>query len=74
MGFSLRLVDLIMLRVFTIHYYFLLNGSLFGSLRPKHCLCQEDPLSPYLFICCVEGFIQMVNDAVSLRWGRRIVS
>lgn len=42
----------------------MLNGSRFGHLTSNRGICQGDPLSPYLFICCVEVFIQMVEAAV----------
>lgn len=51
-----------------VSYSFLLNGSQFGYLTPKRGIRQGDPLSPYLFICCVEVFIQMVERAVTQGW------
>lgn len=54
-----------MLCVTTVSYSFLLNGKQFGALQPERGLRQGDPLSPYLFICCVEVFISMVEAAVS---------
>lgn len=45
-------------------YPVLLNGSRVGYLTPNQGIRQGDPLSPYLFICCVEAFIQMVELAV----------
>lgn len=64
LGFLLALVNLIMLCVTTVSFSFLLNGSRFGSLTPNRGIRQGDPLSPYLFICCVEAFIQMVDKEV----------
>lgn len=53
-----------MLCVSTVSFSFLLNGSQFGSLTPNRGIRQGDPLSPYLFICCVEAFIHMIEAAV----------
>lgn len=68
LGFPRAIVELIMLCVSTVSYSFLLNGAPVGSLTPNRGIRQGDPLSPYLFICCVEAFIQMVEAAV--RQGR----
>lgn len=65
LGFPRTLDDIIMLCISTVSYSFLLNGSQFGSLTPRRGIRQGDPLSPYLFTCCVEAFIHMIEDAVS---------
>lgn len=64
LGFTQSLVDFIMICVSSVSYSFLLNGSRFGRLTPNRGIRQGDPLSPYLFICCVEAFIQMIEAAV----------
>lgn len=63
-GFAASLVNCIMMCVSTVSYSFLLNGKQFEALQPTRGLCQGDPLSLYLFICCVEAFIGMVEGAV----------
>lgn len=65
LGFPARLVDLIFLCISTVSYSFLLNGAQFGYLIPARGLRQGDPLSPYLFICCVEIFIRMMESSVA---------
>lgn len=64
MGFAISFVNSIMLCISSVSYSFLLNGKQFGAMQPARGLRQGDPLSPYLFICCVEGFIKMVEKAV----------
>lgn len=63
-GFVNSIVELIMLCISSVSYSFVLNGSQFGSIIPQRGIRQGDPLSPYLFICCVEAFIKMVESAV----------
>lgn len=55
-----RFVELIMLCVSSISYSVLLNGSLYGAIRPERGIRQGDPLSPCLYICMAEAFIGLV--------------
>lgn len=65
MGFASSFVEIIMMCVSTVSYSFLLNGKQFGALQPGRGLRQGDPLSPYLFICCTEAFIRLVENSVN---------
>jgi len=55
------LVCLIMKCVETTSYFVSMNGDLFGFFNGKCGVCQGDPLSPYLFIVCVEYFSRMLK-------------
>ncbi|XP_074360939.1 uncharacterized protein LOC141701175 [Apium graveolens] len=40
---------------------FLRNGEIFGEVVPQRGVRQEDPISPYLYILCVEGLSVMIR-------------
>ena len=64
MGFQDSWVAMIMQCVSTVTYSILLNGEPKGFIRPSRGLRQGDPLSPFLFLFCVEGLNALLNKAV----------
>jgi len=47
----------------TSSYSVTVNGNLFGIFKGKCSVRQGDPLSPYLFIMCMEYFSRMLHVA-----------
>lgn len=63
LGFRRRWIDLIMKCITTLQYSVLLNGQPSNVLTPTRGLRQGGPLSPYLFLLCVEGLGLMLHTA-----------
>ena len=63
MGFNEKCVKMIMECISTVSYSVLINGAPKGFIHPTRGLRQGDPLSPYIFLLCVEGLLAMVSRA-----------
>ena len=61
MGFNERWISLILMCVSTVKYSVLINGEAKGKIIPTRGLRQGDPISPYLFLLCVEGLSTMIK-------------
>uniref|UniRef100_A0A803NZS4 Reverse transcriptase n=1 Tax=Cannabis sativa TaxID=3483 RepID=A0A803NZS4_CANSA len=67
-GFSSKLVSLIMYCVSSVTYKITHGGRVMGPIFPSRGIHQGDPLSPYLFLICGEGFSSLVNMFVRKQW------
>ena len=64
MGFHATWVDILMRCVRSVSYSIKINGRPIGHITPTRGLRQRDPLSPYLFLICVEGLFAMLKKFV----------
>ncbi|XP_060959153.1 uncharacterized protein LOC133030431 [Cannabis sativa] len=60
--FPPRFVHLISTCISTASFQFNLNGKVSGSVNPSRGIRQGDPLSPYLFLLCAEGFSSLLHQ------------
>ena len=61
LGFSETWVDRVMGCVTISYFSILINGTPYGNIFPSMGLSQGDPLSPYLFLLCTEGFTSLLQ-------------
>lgn len=64
MGFSHHIVELIMRCVRTVRYLVQVNKRIGEYFTPSRGLQQGDPLSPYLFLLCTEGFGALIEEEI----------
>ena len=63
MGFHPRWISMVMSCVTSITYSIRINGIPQGRITPTKGLRQGDPLSPYLFLLCVESLSALLHRA-----------
>ena len=70
-GFNETWIARILMCIKSVSYNFIQNGEVFGGVKSGRGLRQGDPISPYLYILCVEGISSMIrrNEASGLIHG-----
>jgi len=68
MGFAQRWRNLIMKCISSVEFSLLINGQQSEKFYPSRGLRQGDPLSPYLFIICVEAMSNLLFEAEQTGW------
>ena len=61
LGFNERWINLMMVCVKTVLYSVLVIGKPKGLIRPTRGIRQGDPLSPFLFLLCMEGLHSLIS-------------
>ena len=61
LGFSKFWIDRVISCISTPSFSICINGKSYGNIKPSKGLRQGDPLSPYLFLLCVEGFNSLLK-------------
>jgi hypothetical protein len=59
----MRWVQLIMTCIRSVTYSVVVNGNLVGNIQPTKGIRQGDPISPYLFLLCVEVLSTLLHKA-----------
>lgn len=65
LGFPDSFVKLVMRCVSIVRYAIQINGSIEDFFNPSRGFRQGDPISPYLFLLCIEGLVAIIQDAES---------
>ena len=62
-----KLIDVIMSCVSMVSTSILFNGEALDSILPSRGIRQGDPLSPYLFIICMEFLGQLIEEKCNMK-------
>lgn len=62
LNFSPKWIDLILRCIRSVSYTFKVNGEQTRRIFPSRGLRQRDPLSPYIFVICTQGFSSLLRN------------
>lgn len=62
MAFSKKWIDLVLRCIKPVSYAFEINGELSNIIFPSRGLRQGDPLSPYIYVLCTQGFSSLLKN------------
>ena len=65
LGLCDSFVMLVMICKTTLSDHVLINGKPFDSFSPQRGLCQQDPISPHVFLICVQDLSALIRDCKS---------
>lgn len=74
LGFSTRWIRLIMRYFRIVSYAIVVNGKLVENIKPTRGIQQGDPLSPSLFLICVEALSFLLHHAERTKCITRVPS
>ena len=63
MGFVHGWINWVLSCISTVSYSFVINGKIRGSIPPHHGIHKKDPISPCLFLLCVDVLSRLVSRA-----------
>lgn len=63
-GMSSNFINLIMNCITSVTYNVLWNGTQTEFFSPQRVLRQGDPISPFLFVLCMDRLSHIISDAV----------
>ncbi|KAI5311303.1 hypothetical protein L3X38_000353 [Prunus dulcis] len=70
-GFKGMILDVIMKCISSIQYKAILSGELTEAFTPTCGIRQGDPLSPYIFVLCMEKLSHLIHHGSMIIFGHR---
>lgn len=65
-GFAQVWIHRVMACIRSVTYSFVHSGTVFGDIKPYRGIRQGDPISPYIYLLCVEGLSSIIRRQESV--------